>query len=237
MKRTPFALSIVTALAAVLAAENAFATTAYDNFGADFAVNTGAGWNISGPGVFVDTPVLQGEQFVAQSSGLLTDLWIAGGWGRPYVENPALPGTELLATVAPVNADGSFNPVGAVSIQINPSTVGDWIAGGVVHVSGLSGAGITLQANQTYDLWLAVSGSNVFTWSLNNTGDTGDRLFSTDYEDPGLPFPGGIRGAFRIDVSQVPESGTFLMLLAGFGLVGVLGRPSAFARGRSPLKE
>jgi hypothetical protein len=79
----------------ILPAFGVRAAPAYDDFAAGLGFDTSlSGYNASGPGTVSSVPFLNGEQFVSQASGSLSEIRIAGGWWQPYVEDPGSRGAS-----------------------------------------------------------------------------------------------------------------------------------------------
>jgi hypothetical protein len=198
----------------LLAASSAGAAPAYDDFAPGLGFDQSlSGYNSSGPGTVSSVPFLSGEQFVSQASGSLSEIRIAGGWYYPYVVDPSHPGFELTANLALVQMDGSIDPSHEISIPVPAASIASFQARQIVDLD-LAGSGYLLQAGSRYDLWLVVTGANVFTWAFNSTGDVGPHLLSVDYAVPPTVQGSGTREAFRIDVPEAAGTGGLAALVA-----------------------
>ncbi len=172
------------------------AATIYDNFGPDhdgFDYNWGLGWTIAGGDVPAQFGVEQAMGFTADTTGLLSDIWVAM-WYVPLDSQP-----DEVTVYLVRNPSGQPPMPGDVLEQWTITEFGSWSQWNPPQ--HLVGSGSTvIEAGESYWLW-AVGGATTWCgWCMNiDPGFTAPHTIRREGED-WLPVSDETASAFRVDV-------------------------------------
>ena len=175
----------------------------YSNFGPGDSYNLNTGWTIGTVGLRYE----QGHAFTPVSSFNLGQIDFAIG----YLDAPNLVELWLMSDVggAPGSVIESFSFTGVMGSFGNSNP----------PLSAISLLQPELQAGVQY--WIIASAPDTGTWAAWNQNDQGATGLLASRQSGGawdiqsdLP-----QGAFRIQDADIPEPGTFLLLLGGLGLL------------------
>lgn len=193
---------------AVLGAAVASADVTYNNYDSYFGYDAAVAWNVFGGGTGIGSQDF-GEQFTASTSGSLQDIILpvsnllgAGTYGvQLYSDNSGTLGTVLDSWTG-VDTNGSFG-------SNNPST----LLGGSSAVSIVAGSSYWVVASPDN----APNSTLAATWNENDTGATGNIVYSSDFGATWNYASGETLAALQVNVipSAAPEPLSIVALIGG----------------------
>lgn len=199
----------VATIGVLMLAAGAHADTAFDNFGDGNTFNCCTGWTISGPTSLVGVDYDQGDQFVAEASGVISRMDVAMGWVTGtndffvdlHEDAGGQPGNIIASWQGGTMPQfGTVNNVPVEIINNDPDAV--------------------LVQGELYWLISSVPSDTWGAWNWNSIGDTGNHAFRQ--ANGQWQVSGNTRGTFRIDVI-IPAPGAAALLGLG-GLVAAYRR-------------